>query len=351
MKTNRRLRVVLPVLVLAAVPPALFAQGAARVEIPIHQVTLRRGARRFSVSLRIGAKRVEAGLDSGSTGLRVLPGVLSATDARGGGRRSTYSFGSGVRLRGVVGRARLALGALSGMADVQLVESVGCTEKKPHCAAAHLPLRKFGLMGNGMAGQGFQAILGVSMVPTAPAGIPNPLVAMGVRRWIVELPRSASGGTGRLILNPTDDELRGFVMFPVLGGAGGEHGAHDAIRACIVNRRTLATACGWLNMDTGAAGIQVVNSRLRHPWRAGTVAVLTFGGVRGTHLIEHFVVGERSEASRLSVKRSPKVDGVAIRAGIVPYLAFSVLYDPEHGRIGLKPRPPVKGAPSASLEP
>lgn len=347
MKTNRRLRVVLPVLVLAVVPFSLFAQATGRSEVAIHQVTRNRGARRFSVSVRVGARSIEAGLDSGSTGLRILPGVLSATDARIGSKKSTYFFGSGVRLSGVVGRARLTLGALSGTVDLQLVESVGCTQKKPHCAAAHLPLERFGLMGSGMAGAGFKAILGVSMAPAGPAGIPNPLVSMGVRRWIVELPRSADGRTGRLILNPTDAEVRAYVMFPVLGGSSPEHGAHDAIRACIVNKRTLATACGWLNMDTGAGGIQVVNSHLRHPWRSGTPAVLVFGEGRAPHLVEHLVAGERSEASRMSLKTSAKVDGVAIRAGIVPYLAFSVLYDPEHGRIGLKPRPTMRGAPSA----
>jgi len=348
MKTVVRFLVGLSILAFAPGSAALSAQGGMRAEVPIHQRTLRRNNRRFSVPVKIGATSIEAGLDSGSTGLRVLPGVLNAADARASGNKANYSYASGVRLAGVLGTAIVSIGSLSGTAGLQLVESVGCTAKKPNCSAVRLAAGQFGIMGSGIAGEGFKAILGVSMTP---AGIPNPLVAMGVKRWIIELPRSSSDGAGRLVLNPTDAEVGGYAMFPVHGSSSSDHGAHDAIRACLVNERTRAKACGWLNMDTGAAGIQVLNSNLRRRWRKGTPVLLTFGGEDAPQLTERLITGDRAGGSRVLFKSSDRISGVAIHAGVLPYLAFSVLYDPQQGLIGLKPRPSLEGGPRAGAEP
>ena len=65
---------------------------------------------------------------------------------------------------------------------------------------------------DGLPDEGFKAILGTDM---APEKVANPLTAMGVRRWIVELPRPGERGPGRLILNPTREETEGYVMLPM----------------------------------------------------------------------------------------------------------------------------------------
>src|SRR5947208_2231838 len=62
-------------------PPATAQAPPARTELPIHAVKLSNGAVRFGVPIRIGATALEAALDTGSTGLRVLPGALAAADA------------------------------------------------------------------------------------------------------------------------------------------------------------------------------------------------------------------------------------------------------------------------------
>jgi hypothetical protein len=183
------------------------------------------------------------------------------------------------------------------------------------------------------------------MVPT---GIANPLAGIGATRWIVELPRPGGTTSGRLTLDPSDAEASGFAMFPVRGTSGRSHGPYDGIPACIVNEATGEKACGVLTMDTGATDITVVNSDLRRPWRQGTHALLTFGDPSSPLLGLRFVVGRHEKGSHVVLKKSPKTEGVAIRAGIMPYFALAVLYDPGRKMIGLKPRPGEPTALSAS---
>ena len=52
------------------------AADAPSVEIPIKQTVMRHGALRYSVWVKVGDRSVEALLDTGSTGLRVLPAVV-----------------------------------------------------------------------------------------------------------------------------------------------------------------------------------------------------------------------------------------------------------------------------------
>jgi hypothetical protein len=335
MKVDRSFRLVLSTSILAIVlgPNVLSATPRGRNEVHIRRVTVRKGTERFSIPIRVGSTVIEAGLDTGSTGLRVLPGVLGASDAQATTKQSGYSYGSGVRLTG----------GLSDSTTLQLVRRIGCTKEKPKCSAAHIPAARFGIMGSGVPGEGFKAIFGISMAPT---GIANPLAGVGATRWIVELPRRGERSSGRLTLDPSDAEASGFAMFPVLGDSGTTHGPYDGIPACIVNEGTGEKACGVLTVDTGATGITVVNSDLHRPWRQGTRALLTFGDATSPRLGLRFVVGKRAEGSHVALKKSPKVDGVAIRAGIMPYFALAVLYDPGQEMIGLRPRPAVPGEPT-----
>ena len=49
-------------------------------------------------------------------------------------------------------------------------------------------------------------------------------------------------------------------------------------------------------------------------------------------------IDHRHPAFRMTTVTDLRVDGSHIYAGLIPYFAFSVLYDPEHRLIGLKPR-------------
>jgi hypothetical protein len=322
------------------------AQSAPRSEVPIHQRVLKHGERRYSIPIKVGATQIEAGLDTGSTGLRILPGTLSAQDAVASDAQDSYGYGAGTYFDGVIATGMLSIGGLSASATMQLIQKVGCRRIKPHCPASRLAPSQFAIMGSGEVGQGFRAIIGIGMAQTQ-AG--NPLSAIGAKRWIVELPRR--GEEGRLILNPSDDEVKGFVLLPLAAVYGRQDGLHDAVDGCILNDATKEKACGCLLMDTGAPGIQVINGTLGdNAWPSGTAALLAFyGSNRDLAAIENFTVDTYAHASHLFFKNKQPTRDTAIRAGLSPYLAFDVLYDLGKDVVGLKPRPAAGNAPQGQL--
>lgn len=71
-------------LLLTLVASGAHAEPAAaqRAEVTVREVVLSDGMRRYAVPIRVGATDILAGLDSGSTGLRILPNVLKPGDVQ-----------------------------------------------------------------------------------------------------------------------------------------------------------------------------------------------------------------------------------------------------------------------------
>ena len=325
------------------------AEAQIRSEVPLRLVMLSNGDRRFSISLKVGSTVIEAGLDSGSTGLRILPGALQPADAEGTGDSDHYAYGSGTEFIGETGKGSLAVGDASGTISLQLIKSKDCVNGIPNCPASKIPMERFGIQGDGIPGAGFKAIFGVNM---AEAEINNLLAAIGVKRWIIELPRTPTD-TGRLVLNPDEDEIKNFVMLPILDTYRSQRGGlHDAVTGCLVNQVSKVNVCGALMMDTGAPGIMVTNGGLGgESWPDGTPAALGFYDGRTPRAIESLTIGLREHASRLTFNHEEKMRGVVIYAGLSPYFAFDVLYDPQNRAIGLKPRSAISNSPTGILSP
>jgi hypothetical protein len=304
-------------------------------------VVLSDGTRRYAILVRIGNVQIEAGLDTGSTGLRVLPGAVGTDDAQVTAQKDSYSFGAGAKLNGVVGRATISIGELSGRSSLQLVQSVACSDAVPQCAAASVPITQYGIQGNGLPGEGFKAIMGVNM---ADADVASLFREIGARRWIIDLPRPGSQEPGRIVFNPPDTEIEGFVNLPIIQRfADLRGGGHDAINGCLINEVSHEKLCGAIILDTGAPGITIARpDKGGQPWSNGTPATLLFaddsGGIRAA---ERLIIGRRDHASRLTFERRPQVPMTMIFTGLTPYLAYSVLYDPQRRTVGLRPR--IKG--------
>jgi hypothetical protein len=324
-----------------------IAMAQARSEIPIREVVLSDGERRHSVPIQVGGTMIEAGLDTGSTGLRILPGVLASSDAKGNNKSETYTYGSGTRFGGEVGTGTLAMGQFSAPITMELIGSVRCAPGAPRCPASRVTASEFGIMGSGHRGEGFRAILGVSM---AEAAIQSPLPGIGAARWIVELPRPDSEMPGKLILNPEDSELGGFVMLPVLSKFSDQEGGyHDAVLGCIVSDARADRVCGALLMDTGSPGISVRGAG-KHNWAAGSAATLAFYDKEKLLAGEKITLDSRSHASHLSFAEAGRQQTmITIAAGLTPYFAFDVLYDPGKSMVGLKPRPAAPDAPIGAV--
>jgi hypothetical protein len=335
-----------------AAPAAAQAQAqrvaAPRSEIPIRQSVLSNGALRYSLQVRVGSRALEAVLDTGSGGLRILPGVLGPTDATASETPEVYGYASGSRYEGVAGRTTLTLGDLKGPVPVHLIRAIGCFAELPHCPASRVPLALYGIASDGLPREGFKVILGTDM---SPGQVGNPLAALGVRRWIVELPRPGEAAPGRLILNPTAAETEGFVIVPLSAPYAQQRGGglHDAVTGCLSHDETHERACGAVLMDTGSPSLAVVNARLSAPhWADGAAATLTlFDAAGGVAASEALTLGAREQATRFRQRQDGHVQGVAIYAGVAPYLAYAVLYDMRRQRIGLKPRPAAPAGPRA----
>jgi hypothetical protein len=211
-------RLAAPLVGLAMLMPgtsALPATGSVtRIEEPVLQRRLSNGDIRFSVSAHVGGGTpIEAMLDTGSFGLRVMARALAPTQYEATGITRGYGYGSGVVLRGPLATAVVAIGDATTDApiSIQVVQSVGCSQANPDCPATRLAPGDYGIGGDGLRHEGFDAIPGLSMRGSdAPGAAVNPLSVMGSRRWIVILPGPGAAAPGRLILNPGAGDLAGF---------------------------------------------------------------------------------------------------------------------------------------------
>lgn len=98
-------------------------------------------------------------------------------------------------------------------------------------------------------------------------------------------------------------------------------------------------------MDTGAPGITIRGAG-KHNWAAGSAATFAFYDKEKLLAGEKITLDSRSHASRLSFAEAGRQQlMITIAAGLTPYFAFDVLYDPGKSIVGLKPRPAAPDAP------
>jgi hypothetical protein len=250
----------LGLLSVCASSPAVLAGD--RTVVPISQHRLLNGDVRFTVPVRIGNGRViEAMLDTGSFGLRVMSRALASSQYEPTGIVRSYGYGNGVVLRGPLARATVAIGNATsrGPINIQVVQSVGCRPSRPRCPASRVSAEDYGIGGDGLPHAGYDAIVGVSMrFSRAPGAATNPLVALGDERWIVVLPKPGTSKSGELIVNPTPSDIAGFNRVSLRRLPGGESGFGQVMDSRIPNcpERPLEqqARCQTMALDSGARG-------------------------------------------------------------------------------------------------
>ena len=311
------LRSIVVAAALASVAGPALAQ---RAELPVRMVELPNGDRRFATTLQIDGRAVEVGIDTGSTGLRVLPRGLGDAGRAAHGPRVTYSYGAGTGFEGSAITVQVAAGSIAGPVRIMRIGGVGCVAGHPDCPVAHADLTGYGIQGDGIAGQGFAAILGIRLRPDQ---VGNPFEQLGVRRWIVELPRTATE-QGRIVLDPSDAEVADYARIGVDGDG--------TTPGCLTGPDTI---CGRAFFDSGAAGLRVLRAAPFRVWPNGTPATITVG--RGEQAQRMSVtIGRRDQASALL--GVPGGNDTRLSLGLAPYFHWSVLYDPSHHQIGVRSR-------------
>ncbi len=158
------------------------AQDQTETVVPIRKVVLPSGGRYFALPLRVGSKRLTAGIDTGSPGLRILSRALDPGDFRSENKPASMTFGSGTTIAGFRAIANVAFGWLGGPVAVEVIERASCVPSRPRCAEGNMLMSEFGLMGGGgVPHQGAPAIIGLTRADI-PVTVPFP--ALGVKRWI-----------------------------------------------------------------------------------------------------------------------------------------------------------------------
>jgi hypothetical protein len=322
------------------------AGQAGRVVVPISQTLLPNGDIRYAVPVRVGdSVTVPALLDTGSTGLRVMRGALFSSSYQDTGFESLYEFGGGDRLTGTIGEAVVSVGGLQtgGAVPIEVVNQASCADFRPVCSASMVSARDYGIGGDGIAGQGFQAILGVSLtVENGASYTPNPLTHIGARRWIIELPEPGQGGTGSLILNPDDSELQGFQMFQLgvvpSAGAGYDSGWVDTLPGCLNDATNGQDFCGPAILDTGSPGIiaDMVGGQTAPLWDRNDHVTMSFSA--GNQTVDLPFVADRNPGTGL-LQEPAQGNATRLLDGFLPFFYFDVLYDAANGQMGLRARP------------
>jgi hypothetical protein len=338
-------------------PGLAAAQG--RVVVPVAQIVLPDGDTRFSVPVRVGNSDViQALLDTGSTGLRVLPNAVPQDTYTSTGFASLYAYGSGDVLSGVIATAPVSIGGAvtDAAVPIEMVNAVGCSTARPDCGAAKVALNDYGIGGDGIAGQGFKAILGISLMPATGAGYTdNPLLHIGAKRWILDLPEPGSAADGALILNPDDGELQGYQLFhltPLAAAMPGQDGGwQDLLPGCLNNVSTDQSICGATMLDTGTPGVIAYHGSDRAPlWSPGDNTALQFA-TGGSGNLSFSFAADRFPGSGLL--REPDNGQLTLVAGMLPFFAYSVFYDAANGVMGLKPRddvPDMQNVPAGAVD-
>ncbi len=309
-----------------------------RIEIPIERTVMLSGTVRYTVSIKIGAiGPIPALLDTGSTGLLVMASALGDKQPRKIGR-FVYSFDSGEVFSGGISRAKISIGGLStnGPVNFGVVQKVKCTTDRPKCPAVSLKPQDYGIAGDGTAGEGFKAIIGIG---TDRILLANPLLGAGAQSWIVALPLPGTQGSGSLIINPDPSELEGFQRYPIARNALRMLGAfRSSLPGCLGTPDGTLNLCGQVALDTGSPQIYAKVAKLPPVAAMNTPQRFTLTLSEGDGRIE-LPIEETWQSKRLVVfQRTPKVDAPAINAGVLPYHRYLVFYDFHKNVIGLKKR-------------
>lgn len=320
-------------LLLAIGASDVAAEG--RSEIEIHQTRWPNAAPRYSIPLSIaGRAPIEVMLDTGSTGLRLLPAAGPVTEIRGA-RPQRYAYRNGVVLTGKTARAELAIGQFRTEVEFSATSAVACAPERPQCPAANLSPAQFRI-GGATPTDGFLGILGAGL---RAGDVDNPLTRTRDQAWILLLPRPGDATAGKLILNPTAAERARFTLFPLARDPRGDGSDWvDTVPTCLVAAEGAKRLCAPTLLDSGAPGLNVI-SRSPPPdeWPAGAKAELRFGQTDPLGPRQEVTLGRGS--ARLVFTTPPaNLPWEGLNAGDLPFHDFAVLYDAKAGTIGLAPR-------------
>jgi hypothetical protein len=244
--------------------------GPGAVAVPVAVTTDETGAMRAVVHIRVGGgPSVPVLLDTGSAGLRILPGDVGRS-VQQTGQTETATFGGGVQLTSRVVQANVSIGGLAtpSSTEVSVIQSSACAPGFPSCVPGNGTKAIFG--SSGVVG-----ILGVAMSDATAATVPfSPLLQLRApyrNGFTLSLP---AGGPDSLVLG-TPRATATTVSLPMLPAApsvypNGVPAWQKDVDLCW----TIGTGrrgCGATDLDTGSPETVVIPGAVTGVTGTGTV--------------------------------------------------------------------------------
>jgi hypothetical protein len=295
----------------------------------------------LTVPITIGATTVDTVFDTGSSGLRILPGALAPSDIVANTMMQvTETYASGVQFVGHAALAQVSFGAAKTPKPipVMIIDVVQCAAGHPNCNAAGFTADTYQIKPDA-SGHGYRAIIGTGMhCFRGSAGICNPIVQLaGHPAFAVRIPGGYGASSGTVEIGPTLPSAMKTLQLPALTGgaplADGSPSWNDwALPICVADKTSGAQWCSPGLFDTGAGPtlVYLVTATSAHPLPAGDEVTVTATGL-GSYA---FTVGSPARPGLDEVTITSANDS-SINVGTGIFYRDDVYFDQAQGLIGV----------------
>src|ERR1700677_506102 len=306
--------------------------GPGAAAVPVAVTTDATGVMRAIVHIRVGGgPSVPVLLDTGSAGIRILPGEVGRS-VQQTGQSETGTFGGGLQLTSRVVQANVSIGGLvtPSSTQVSLIQSSGCAPGFPSCVPGQGTKAILG--SSGVVG-----ILGVAMSGAAAATVPySPLLQLRApyrNGFTLSLP---AGGPDSLVLGTpraTADTVT-LPMVPATPSAypNGVPAWQKDVNLCWtfgIGR----TGCGATDLDSGTSETVVIPGAVTGVTGTGVVAqgVAVSVAPSGGQTLWSYTTNNTPGDGLTSVGALPGT--TRFNTGIGFFTTHVVGYDAKQGRI------------------
>jgi hypothetical protein len=325
------------------------AAAGSPVDVPITLTqTSSSGTTRFSLPVTLGpAPTVQAFLDTGSSGVRILPGAIpdsafaSITDTT-----IEASYHSGLVLTGVVAKISVSIGGVQTPAPipVMLVRSVSCEPTEPNCGAEDVDAADYVFFGTSKVLVG----VGLRNSPTS-GGVASPMPQLeGSPAFAIQ--GATFGGTSAILrLRPGEAQIATMKTFMLPVEDGGAplpngvpaYGDRYGLPACVNDMTTGVDYCVPAELDTGNPSVYIewpgvdAGESVLPPSTAVQVVI----GPSTAPLEKYmFTVGTTPTPGVDEVVVEPATGAPFMNLGTQVFFRYDVYFDPVHGVVGFAGR-------------
>ncbi len=299
-----------------------------------------------SIQIQIGDNdsTVQVLFDTGSWGLRILKGAVSQSYYQTTNTWINYSYGTEPKILGISGfvaKAFMTIGNLRTSVPIAFM-AIDSTQYDP--GGPWTSTDDSARISSGHF-KHIAGILGVGMrYKSSGQSVASPLAQLpGNAKYIVQLPYYG-GTSGSLIINPTPEDLQGFILFHLLPGSdnlpGGLNSWDDTILSGCFIINGIYYWAGTL-LDTGNPEMEIQSPFFNGNTSASPADKIEFG------LANQLYDSLNLRIQTAFIVTNPDTAGINRIAllnystamnfpAIMPFFKYDVLYDQTDGIIGLR---------------